>query len=796
MLTQYRVLDLTDERGILCGYILSHLGAEVIAIEPPGGSPARRAAPFDANGQSLWWQAYARGKSLRQLDLETDAGQAAFRELVADADFVIESWSSNERRRFNASYDQLAGINPGIICVSITPFGTRGPRADWPATDLTVWAASGAHALAGDSDRAPVRTSVPQSFLHAGADAAGAALIALQARHSSGLGQHVDVSAQQSSAQAALSANLGIPNKSELTVTRVAGGLGGPLPLQLTWPCSDGYVAITLLFGHAFVQSNRRFLSWVHEAGHCSMDEVERPWDLPDMVEQPERYLALCGKIGQFTRERTQAELFEEGLARGVYIAPTLTIEGLLAEKHFHERRFWHRLDMEGSPIRVPGEFAKFSTTPLTLPGTPGSTNPRTQASGLAAETAGADGDAAAGSLPLAGLKVLDFMWVIAGPFFTRVLADYGATVIKVESTSHLEPARGHPAFRNDEQTLEHGTPFANFNAGKLGVTIDPGNPVGREVILDLVRWADVVTESFTPKAMAAWGLDYDTLKSVNPDLIMLSSCLMGQTGPRAQVPGYGNMAAAITGFYELTGWPDRSPAGPYLAYTDGVSPRFMLASLLAALEHRRNTGEGQHIDVSQAEAAIHMLAPAVLDYELNGKVWQRNGNRDLQMCPHGVFPTHGEDRWIAIACRTDRDWQALAELAGLPGDSDLLTTAGRKAREEELETAIGAWTRTADGTELEAELIAAGIPAYIVQNSAECWADPQLKFREHFVPALHTAIGEVIVEGTRFKLSRTPAEISRAHPGLGEHNAEVLFDILGYDADRAADVFAALAME
>ncbi|MDP6374435.1 MAG: CoA transferase [Pseudomonadales bacterium] len=790
MLSQYRVLDLSDEHGLFCGYILGHLGAEVIAVEPPGGSSARRLPPFDASGESLWWQAYARGKSSREIDLESDPGKQAFLDLLEGADFLIESFSNTDRERLAMTYEHLAELNPAIICVSITPFGTAGPKADWPASDLTVWAASGAHALAGDSDRAPVRTSVPQSFLHAGADAASAALIALQARHKSGLGQHVDVSAQQSSAQAALSANLVAPNNSEATVLREAGGLAGVLPFQLTWPCRDGFVAITLLFGHAFVEPNRRLFHWVHEAGFCSREEVERDWELPVLMEQPLPYLELCRKIEAFTLTRTRDELFEEGLSRGIYIAPTLTIEGLFGEKQFHERAFWHTIDLGGKKVRVPGEFARFSRTPLSLPGPAGVSAPRSK------PAIPDDNDAHDTSLPLSGLKVLDFMWVIAGPFFTRVLADYGATVIKVESTTRLEPARGHPPFKDDEQTLEHGVSFSNFNTGKLGVTIDPSNPTGREVILDLVHWADVVTESFSPKAMAGWGLDYESLKLVNPNLIMLSSCLMGQTGPRAQVPGYGNMAAAITGFYELTGWPDRSPAGPYLAYTDGVSPRFMLASLLSALEHKRRTGEGQYIDISQAEAAIHMLAPAILDYELNARVWQRDGNRDLQLCPHGVFPTHGEDRWIAIACQSDEAWRALAEMAALPKDADLATAVGRKAREAELEEAIGAWTQDQDEQELTANLINAGIAAHVVQNTAECWADPQLGFRDHFVPTQHASLGEVIVEGTRFKLSRTPARITRAHPGLGEHNAQILFEILGYDVDRAADVFASLAME
>lgn len=791
MLSQYRVLDLCDERGMFCSYLLSHFGAEVIAIEPPGGSSARRLAPFDSIGESLWWQAYTRGKEIRELDFDSPSDQAIFRTLATDADFVIDSFSKTERERLGLDYERLRENNPSLIAVSITPFGSTGPKAAWPATDLTVWASSGAHVLAGDADRAPVRTSVPQSWLHAGADAAGAALIALHARHRDGLGQHVDVSAQQSAAQASLCAMLTSPNGSKHIQQRVAGGqdLAG-LPHRLTWPCKGGYITITLMFGHAFREPNRQLFQWLVEKGYCDPDIIEREWLLPELVAAPEPYLELCNSIEKFAGDHTQEELFEEGFVRGIYIAPVLSIEDLLEDRHFREREFWHQIQIGAEQVRVPGRFATLSKTPLRLPDSTGST-PRSAKATLSGSP-GPRND----STPLTGLKVLDFMWVLAGPTFTRVLADYGATVVRVESTTRLDPGRGHPPFRDDEQTLEHGVPFANFNAGKFGITVDPNNPVGREVILDLVRWADVVTESFTPKAMAAWGLDYETLIQVNPNLIMLSSSLMGQTGPRAQMPGYGNMAGAITGFYDLTGWQDRSPAGPYLAYTDGVAPRFMLASLLAALEHRRNTGEGQYIDVSQAESSIHFLSPAILDFEINRHLWQRDGNRDLQMCPHGVFPTRGDDCWIAIACQSDEAWSTFSTMIGLQQDATLATATARKAREDELESLIASWSRDQDGRELEITLIEAGVAAHVVQNSALCDVDPQLAHRNHFVPVIHTSLGEMIVEGTRYKLSRTPARIERAHPELGEHNAEVLLDILGYDADRAADVFAALAME
>jgi benzylsuccinate CoA-transferase BbsF subunit len=257
-------------------------------------------------------------------------------------------------------------------------------------------------------------------------------------------------------------------------------------------------------------------------------------------------------------------------------------------------------------------------------------------------------------------------------------------------------------------------------------------------------------------------------------------------------------MAAAITGFYDLTGWADRSPAGPYLAYTDGVAPRFMLASLLSALEHRRDTGEGQHIDISQAEAAIHFLAPAILDSEINDHVWHRQGNRDLYFAPHGVYRVKGEDQWISIVCKDDRSLLSFCALAGfsdLADNTELQSREGRLKEAKMLDSLIEKWSINQEGSALESKLIAAGIAAHMVQNSPECIVDPQLKHREHFVRVPHLSTGEFVVEGTRFKLSRTPGRIEHANPEIGQHNAHVLTEILGYNTDRMADVFASLAM-
>jgi len=389
----------------------------------------------------------------------------------------------------------------------------------------------------------------------------------------------------------------------------------------------------------------------------------------------------------------------------------------------------------------------------------------------------------------LSDVKVLDFMWVMAGPAATRILADYGATVVRVESPTRVDTARTLHPRQHNEAGLETSGCFGNNNAGKLGIALDLANPAARDVIFDLVRWADVVTESFSPKAMRKWGFGYEDLRRVKPDVIMLSSCLMGQSGPLSKMAGFGTMGAAISGFHALTGWPDRLPAGVFGAYTDYVSPRFTVVAILAALEHRRGTGRGQYIDLSQAEASTHFLTPAVLDYTANGRVLDRMGNCDPHLAPHGVYPAAGTDRWAAIVCRSDTEWRALCETIGRPDLARYETAAVRLSHRDEIDRAIARWSCALEAAEIERVLQARGIPAHEVQSSRECFADPQLRHRGHFVELEHAVYGKTIVEGSRSVLSRTPASVTRAAPTLGRDNHHVLAEILGYDEQRIADL-------
>jgi crotonobetainyl-CoA:carnitine CoA-transferase CaiB-like acyl-CoA transferase len=340
---------------------------------------------------------------------------------------------------------------------------------------------------------------------------------------------------------------------------------------------------------------------------------------------------------------------------------------------------------------------------------------------------------------------------------------------------------------------------FGTYNAGKLGLGLDLSKPQAREVVLDLVRWADVVCESFSPKAMRAWKLDYESLRAIKPDLIMLSSCLMGQTGPMSGFVGFGNMAAAVSGFYNLCGWPDRAPSGPFGAYTDYVAPRFGAVSVLAALDYRKRTGKGPYIDQARAESALHFLSPALLDCSANGRVAQGLGNDDPNYAPHGVYPTLGENGWVAIACLTEEQWRALCSVMGrgeLAKNESFATLSDRLMNRGALDLIIGCWSKGLTANDVEALLQGNGIPAAAVKDSKGVCQDEQLASRGYLVEIEHPVCGRAVVEGSRFILSRTPAVTPRPAPTIGADNQHILREVLGYDEGRITELVAEGALQ
>lgn len=817
MLAAYRVLDLSDERGLLCGQILADLGADVIAVEPAGGSTARRVGPFyqdrpDPNGSLFWW-ALSRNKRSATLDLESEAGQRQLRELAATADLLIESFAPGSVQQQRLGIEALRRLNPRLIVVSISAFGQQGPKAAWAATDLTALAASGALLISGDEDRPPLRVSVPQAFLHAGAEAAVAALIALAARERDGLGRHVDVSAQTATMMATQSYILS-HGWGERQLQRSGVGVNvGPLELQLIYPASDGYVSLLVLFGSAIGPYTRRLLEWMHEEGYVDDATRDKDWLnytalLLSGQEPVSELRRVNATIARFTATKSKAELFQAALERRLLLVPASTAADTVNSEQLAARGYWEELEHPelGCSVRYPGPFARFSAAPIRYRRrAPLLGEDTAEVLGWARETAKASpastgaAQADGRALPLAGLKVLDFSWVMAGPASVRYLADWGATVVHVESTTHIDAGRTIGPFKDAQAGPERSGLYANVNAGKLGITLNLSTPEGRAVARRLAAWADVVVEGYSPRAMRAWGLNYEALRDANPSLIMLSTCLNGQTGPLALLAGYGTMGSALAGFVELAGWPDRGPAGPAGAYTDYVTPKFTAAALLAALEHRRRTGEGQYIDFSQTEAGIHFLAPVILDYTVNGRVSARVGNASPEHAPHGVYPAAGEDRWVAIACATDEQWQALCAAAGRPkwaADPRFVSFSARQQHREALDEALADWTRERDVDAIEQALQAVAVPSHRVSASADAFADPQVAFRRHFITVEHPLFGPVPIEAARALLSDCAPLAPWPGPVFGQHTEQVLRDLLGMGDEEIAELTVSGALE
>lgn len=401
--------------------------------------------------------------------------------------------------------------------------------------------------------------------------------------------------------------------------------------------------------------------------------------------------------------------------------------------------------------------------------------------------------------LPLDGVKVLDLSWVMVGPAVGRYLADYGATVIRVETTSRVETARTLAPFWEGLPGAERSGAYANWNAGKLGLTLNLALPEARQLFQRLAGWADVVIESFSPGTMRGWGLAYEDLCQIKPDLVMVSTCLNGQTGLQAEFAGYGNLSAALAGFVGLVGWPDRPPAGPAGAYTDYISPKFIAAALLAALDYWRRTGRGQYIDASQAEAALHFLSSALLDYTVNGRLPTQAGNRSDEAVPHGVYRCAGEDRWCAIAVHSESQWAALCcatENEVWLEDPRFVTLQARRQHEDALDKLLEEWTSQRRPDLVESTLQEAGVSAHAMLGTDEVFFDAQLAYRGHFVTVDHADLGAVPVEGSRFRLSRTPSRIQTAGPTLGQHNQYVLREILHLSDEEVSEIAARGALD
>jgi crotonobetainyl-CoA:carnitine CoA-transferase CaiB-like acyl-CoA transferase len=804
-----RVIDLATDRAELTGRILADLGAEVIKVEPPDGAPARRLPPFVEGGEndpdgSLYWAAVALGKRSAVLDLNVSGDRERLLALIDGADVLVESFDPETLDALGFGYDTLRQRNPALIYVSVTPFGQTGPHAHTPATDLTLEAAGGLLGLQGDADRPPVPVGYPQASFHAGAQAAADTVIALNERARSGLGQHLDVSMQAAMVWTLMNATGFPPNtggdpprtgerRTEPPIEPVPG-----VRLQNVWPCADGYVQCQLGLGSLGGRTFQRLMRRLEDAGELDPDLHGLEWAQFGVAVEEGRLCAeqvqraMAAAAAAFTR-RTKRELLDWAVADDLLLAPISTMADILTDPQLAAREYWETVGGR----RHPGAFAKLSRTPIRL-GSPAPALGEDQALLDCPRPRAASQPAArAREAAFAGLKVADFAWVGVGPITSKAFADHGATVVHVESTARPDVLRNGPPFKDGVAGIDRSQFMANFNSSKLGLALDLGTERGRALARRLIDWADVVVESFTPGTMARWGLDYASLRDERPDLIMLSTCLRGQTGPERAVAGFGSQGAAFAGLHGITGWPDRPPCGPWGAYTDFIAPRYAVSALASAIYERRRSGLGQYIDLSQVEAAAHFVEPLLLDAAVNGRVAGPAGHDSARACPHGVYPTDGVERYIAIAVETAAQWHALRSIAPLGGFADpaLDTLDARRRCRDQIDAALRAWTRGQEPWNLARRLQEAGVPAFVVQRPSDLYHDPQLAHRGFFVTLEHSVMGPTPYDGPVTHFSETPALLRRAAPCLGEHTTEVLTGLLGLTPAEVAEHAAAGAL-
>lgn len=788
-----RVVELSTPFTRFAGRVLVGLGYEVILVEPVGGDPARA----DADGRSFaHWHA---GKKSVVLDVDTETGRGALARLVATADVLLDGSPPGA--------EPIAPEPGPLVHVRVTPFGLDGPRAAWAATDLTVAALGGMLAQVGDPDGPPLALPENQAEQLAGVNAAVGALLGLRAR------RHGPVPVVDISAQECVAASLEAGTLAYLHEDRVPTRPGRVHPLvpHGLFQAADGYV------GGGLGGSPRMWdalLEWLVQE-NAADDLTDPRW--ADPVERKLHQEHIFQVVQRFLAKWPKQEFAVAAQSRKLPWSAVDRPDELLLNPQLNDRDFFLDVVEDGAVSRDLGfgfafpEGARMRELAVARPGehqslvptapTAGVTASGTRATASDTAAAGAPAsDTAAGQLPLAGLRVLDLTWVLAGPYCTRILADHGAEVIKVESLGRPDPTRFAPFMhlsRSGHDDPDTSGYFNDVNRNKRSITLDTRSPAGLEVLADLLTHSDVVVENFSSTVLTRMGFGYDRLRALRPDIVYVSMSGTGHTGPRSGWVSYADIVSAATGLTALTGWNADEVVGVIYGHGDIVAGLQAATAVLAALEYRDRTGRGQHIDLSQLEAMASHMGTSVLRSTASGRPCVPIGNTHPAMAPHGVYRCLGPDRWCAIAARDDADWRrlcAVIERAEWAGDPRFGTAAARRAAAGAIDAAITAWTAVLPVEVVAERLQRAGVPAGPVRTGRDLVEDdPQLRDREYYVRGVHPKAGPVLHEGSPIRVGG-PAAVRRAAPLLGADTDTVLRDIAGYSSGtierlRARDV-------
>ncbi len=840
LLSGLRVVEYADEKGEYVGLILAGLGAEVIKIEPPEGSPTRRIGPFleDTPGpeRSLHFMAYNRGKKSITLDIHGAEAKPKLQALLASAHILVEGAGGAIHQALGLDHQGMIKAFPGLIAARITPFGDTGPWKDFKASDLIHLALGGVMmncgydaAPSGRYDLPPIAPQLWHAYHIAGEQLVVGILAALNHHLHTGEGQDISCAIHDAvSKNTELDVMSWVMQRAPLYRQTCRHAVATPTHVPHIGHTKDGRWLIASGVSPRDQANLVPFLTrYGMQADLAVPNEGTdlRARNVPGSGAADEQKAHMLEIVQRFIRAHTYEGLpWREAQDAGLLWAPLRKPHENVADAHWQKRGTFAEVPHPELGRSLPYPISRWlSTETQWHAGTAapmlgadnallGAAQPRPAASVPARPRSGPARQSPHGrDFPLQGVRIFDFSWFLASAGGTRLCAALGADVIKVEWKENpdtrlaaMAPVGGRAAREKATAPLkgvtdsDMGGQFNNKNAGKSGLSLNIRHPKGMEIARRLIAQSDIVAEGFSPGVLQRLGLGYDVLRSLRSDIIYVQQSGMGGIGTYGRFRTIGPVAAAFAGTSEMSGLPEPAmPAGWGYSFLDWIGAYGFAMAIIGAVYHRDRTGHGQWIDSSQCESGIFHCGVPILDWAANGRPWMRIGNRSpfKPAAPHGAYRCAGEDRWLAIAAFTEDEWQALCGVAERPAwakDPRFATLTDRLANQDALDKAISEWTETQDVRACMLRLQAAGVPAGVCQDAEDrVDHDPQLTALNWMTEVTGTKIGRWPVTEFPAKLSATPSYsggiIDRGAPGYGEDNERLLGELLGYSKAEVA---------
>lgn len=769
--------------GPYCARLFADVGADVIKVEPPAGDRSRSMGPFPGDqahpeASGLFFHLNS-GKRSVVLDLETPAGRDRLRELVASADVLVDDRPPSELRRLGLTFEELSSLNPHLVMISITPFGQTGPYAEWKGYDLNAFHLSGSSSrYLGRPGETPLEPGTFAADYMAGAAGAAWGLGAVFGRDRVGGGQHVDVSAAEVSAALFTGAlNMTTYRQTGIAEKRTGQGMVITAPAGVM-PTKDGHVWMLTV-------EPRHWKGLATAMGNPEW--MADPELANNMFARGAQADVIYERVGAWLAERTSREAMDVCQANGVPTTAIMPASAIAEHPHLAERGFIESVDHPGfgtvSRLGAPFSLAEDDGVP------------RSPAPLLGADTAAVFSDIRPGrrvpvspmshQLPLAGVRVANFGWVWAGPVCGQTLSMLGAEVYKIESNARIDVTR-RGAFPPPPIP-------PSLYAPQGSVSLNMKEPEAIELAKEIVAVSDVVVENYGPGTMQGWGLSYEELRKIKPDIVYLSMPAAGSYGPMKKVITYGMTLASICGLDAVTGYLGQGPQVFEQAYTDPYNGLVGAFAVLSALRHRNRTGRGQRIEYSQQEVVMQMAGQSFMEWFLNHRDFEPMENRHptAAAAPHGVFPAAGGDRWVAIACYTDDEWSALVAAMGSPewaASPEYATRQGRVANIDVIHALLSEWTSLRDDYGLAALLQEHGVAATPVLDVADLFWDPHFRARGTWIEQVHPVAGRGWGYGDYVKLSATTPHTG-VGPWIGDSNEYVFRELMRLPEERYRDL-------